>query len=113
MSLLPYIDDTHSASFLIGSTSCFKYATSCDRPLAHVVNISGRYDMDDNTAPANLPENNKRLQDQVRNLFAPFPFFNQTRDACNYISSLLLGILFMVLFEKRNCSGIKGDKEGC
>jgi hypothetical protein len=59
--------------FLIGSTSCFKYATTCKKPLAHVVNVSGRYDMDDDTALGNLPENNKKLREQVRNLsLSPF-----------------------------------------
>ncbi|KAI8084984.1 ectomycorrhiza-regulated esterase, partial [Halteromyces radiatus] len=47
-----------------GSASCFKYATTCEKPLAHVVNVSGRYDMKDSTTLPNLPANKKLLQEQ-------------------------------------------------
>ncbi|SAL95557.1 hypothetical protein [Absidia glauca] len=51
-----------------GSASCFKYATTCDKPLAHVINVSGRYDMNDGTILANLPHNSKKLEEQASRL---------------------------------------------
>ncbi|CAO3644320.1 unnamed protein product [Cunninghamella blakesleeana] len=47
-----------------GTISCFKYASSCEKPLAHVINISGRYDMNEPTVLSNLTENKKQLEEQ-------------------------------------------------
>ncbi|ORX61356.1 hypothetical protein DM01DRAFT_1121024 [Hesseltinella vesiculosa] len=46
-----------------GSASCFKYATTCEKPLPHVVNVSGRYDMRHDSTVPRRPENIKQLQE--------------------------------------------------
>lgn len=43
----------------------FKYATTCEKPLPHFVNIAGRYKMNDNQIYKNRPEIGEALDRQV------------------------------------------------
>ena len=51
---------------IIGSTAGFKYATTCEKPLPHFVNVSGRYKMNDNQIYKNRPEIGEALDRQVK-----------------------------------------------
>ncbi|ORZ25518.1 hypothetical protein BCR42DRAFT_9580 [Absidia repens] len=39
-----------------GAVACLKYASSCKKPIPHVINCSGRYKMNDNQIYKNRPE---------------------------------------------------------
>ncbi|CAO3645764.1 unnamed protein product [Cunninghamella blakesleeana] len=47
-----------------GAVSSLKYATSCEKPVPHVVNCSGRFKMDDNQIYKNRPEIGESLDRQ-------------------------------------------------
>ncbi|KAI8142399.1 Alpha/Beta hydrolase protein, partial [Fennellomyces sp. T-0311] len=47
-----------------GSTAGFKFATTCEKPLPHFVNVSGRYKMNDNQIYKNRPEIGEALDRQ-------------------------------------------------
>ncbi|KAI8637892.1 protein-tyrosine phosphatase-like protein [Parasitella parasitica] len=46
-----------------GALSAFKFATTCEKPLPIVVNLSGRYKMNDNQLKTSRPEIGKALQE--------------------------------------------------
>lgn len=48
-----------------GSVAGLKYAATCEKPLAHFVNVSGRYKMNDNQIYKNRPEIGAALDKQV------------------------------------------------
>lgn len=52
-------------SFMIGSTAGLKYATTCQKPLAHFVNVSGRYMMNDPQIFRNRPHFFEELDKKV------------------------------------------------
>lgn len=51
---------------MIGSLSGLKYATSCDRPLSHYVNIAAPYLTKNGAVESNTEENKQSLSSQVR-----------------------------------------------
>jgi hypothetical protein len=87
----------------VGSASCFKYATTCDKPLAHVVNVSGRYDMNDGTILANLPHNSKKLEEQV----SLIPLMHYTSNQLTLW--LVTGLLYVDIQKERKNFGNQGD----
>ncbi|CAO3597780.1 unnamed protein product [Absidia cylindrospora] len=48
----------------IGAVACLKYASSCKKPVPHVINCSGRYKMNDNQIYKNRPEIGASLDKQ-------------------------------------------------
>lgn len=51
--------------YSIGSTAGLKYATTCQKPLAHFVNVSGRYQMNDPQIFRNRPHFFEELEKKV------------------------------------------------
>jgi hypothetical protein len=49
----------------IGSVAALKFATEVEKPLPFLVNVSGRYKMNDNQIYRNRPEIGKGLADNV------------------------------------------------